>query len=318
MIPAPTARSRPTAAEAATRAATAGLLLAVAGSILFSAKAIVVKLAYRHGVDPATLIALRMLAAAPFFVLAYVWSSRGAAPLARADHLRLVAIGLVGYYAASMLDFMGLQFITAALERLILYLSPTLVLLLSAVFLARPVTRRDLVALALAYGGIVLAFWHDVSFVGRDVALGTSLCFASAVCYAVYLVMSGELVKRLGAIRLTSYAMLVSTAAVLSQFLLLHPVGVLAQPAPVLWLSLFNGVACTVLPVFAMMMAIERIGAPRASMLSMVGPVSTIVLGWIFLGEIASMWQWLGTAFVLAGVYVLSRQPVVSSSTSDA
>ncbi len=289
----------------------------MAGSVLFSGKAIVVKLTYRHGVDAATLIALRMLVSVPFFALTYVWTARGAARLAPGDHLRLVVIGLMGYYAASMLDFMGLQYITAGLERLVLYLSPTLVLLISAVFLKRQVTRVDGVALALAYGGIVLAFWHDmarVGGVGSDVPLGTALVFASAVCYAVYLVVSGELVQRLGAIRLTSYAMGVSTVAVLVQFAALHSPAMLLQPAPVLWLSLFNGVACTVLPVFATMMAVERLGAPRAALISMVGPVATMALGWIFLGEVASLWQWAGTALVLCGVYVLSRQTLRSAS----
>jgi drug/metabolite transporter (DMT)-like permease len=278
------------------------------GSVLFSGKAIVVKLAYRYGVDAATLIALRMLAAAPLFALAYVWSSRGAPALTRGDHLRLAFVGLIGYYAASMLDFLGLQYVTAALERLILYLSPTLVLLLSALFLGRRVTRGDLAALGLAYSGIALAFWHDVSFAGERVALGTALVFASAVCYAIYLVMSGELVRRIGAIRLTSYAMLAATGGVLAQFFTLRAPETLLQPAPVLWLSLFNGVACTVLPVFATMLAVERIGAARTALASMVGPVATIGLGWIFLGEAASLWQGIGTALVLAGVYVLSRQ----------
>lgn len=209
---------------------------------------------------------------------------------------------------------------TVALERLILYLTPTIVLLFSALFLARRVTRQDVVALVLAYGGIVVAFWHDVFGVdvtsaGRDVPLGTAFVFASAVCYAMYLVMSGELVKRLGAIRLTSYAMLVSTVAVLAQFVVLNPLRSLAQPAPVLWLSLVNGIACTVLPVFAVMMAIERIGAPHTSMASMIGPIATIALGWVFLGEVASVWQWIGTVFVLAGVYGLSRQPASPRSS---
>jgi drug/metabolite transporter (DMT)-like permease len=286
----------------------AGLGLAVTGSILFSAKAIVVKLAYRYGVDPATLIALRMVFAAPFFVVAYVWSSRGKAVLTGGDHLRLFVIGFVGYYAASYMDFVGLLYVTAALERLILYLNPTLVLLLSAVFLGKRLTRIDGIALALAYGGIVTVFWHDVSFEGNDVGLGTALVFGSAASYAVYLVMSGELVKRLGAIRLTAYASLVATGAVVVQFLVLNPWSALALPAPVYSLSLVNGVFCTVLPVFATMMAVERVGAGNTSMAAMIGPVSTILLAWIFLGETVSAWQIAGTALVLSGIGVLSSK----------
>ena len=285
----------------------AGLALAIGGSVLFSAKAVVIKLAYRYGVDATTLIALRMAFSLPFFVAALIWSSRGAQPLLRTDHARLILIGLLGYYAASYLDFLGLQYVTAALERLILYLSPTLVVVLSALFLRKRFGRHEWGALALCYGGILLVFWHDVSLEGGRVLLGSTLVFAGAVCYAVYLIVSGELVRRLGAIRLTAYAMCVSSFAVFVQFALLNPLSTLRQPQPVYWLSLLNAVLCTVLPVFATMLAVERIGASRASMASMVGPVSTIALAYLFLDERVSTWQVAGTALVLTGIYVLTR-----------
>jgi drug/metabolite transporter (DMT)-like permease len=285
-----------------------GLALAIVGSVFFSAKAVVVKLAYRHGVDAATLITLRMVCAAPFFALAYAWASRGRPRLTRRDHLRLIVIGIIGYYAASYLDFLGLEHITAGLERLILYLSPTIVLLLSVLFLKRRLTRVDALAVLLAYAGIVAVFWHDVAFDGGNAPLGAGLVFGSAVTYAVYLTWSGELVRRLGAIRLTSYAMLSSTVGVAAQFMVLNPLSALHQPLPVYWLSLVNGTLCTVLPVFATMMAVERIGAGNTSVASMVGPVSTIVLAWAFLGETVSGWQLTGTALTLAGVFVLSRK----------
>jgi drug/metabolite transporter (DMT)-like permease len=286
----------------------AGLALAMAGSVLFSGKAIVIKLAYRYGVDATTLIALRMAVSAPFFTAAYAWSSRGRLPLTGTDHLRLVVIGIFGYYAASYLDFLGLKYVTAGLERLILYLNPTVVLLLSALFLRRHLARQDWLAFVLAYGGIAFVFWHDVSFAGDNVALGSALVFLSAVSYAIYLVMAGELVRRLGAIRLTSYAMLVSTVAVCAQFLLLNPLSALAQPMPVYGLSLVNGLFCTVLPVFAIMLAVERLGANRTSLATMIGPVSTILLAFVFLGESISVAQILGTALVLTGIWMLSRQ----------
>ncbi len=290
---------------AAHRHFAAGIALAVVGSVLFSAKAIVVKLAYRHGVDAATLIALRMAFSLPFFALAYAITSRGA-PLAPSDHARMILIGLLGYYAASYLDFLGLQYISAALERLILYLNPTLVLLMSVFIFGKRFSRRDWLALTLAYAGIVLAFWHDVQAEGARVPLGAALVFASAVCYAAYLVISGEMVRRIGAIRLTSYAMGVSTAAVFAQFLVLNSLSALAQPAPVYWLSLVNAVLCTVLPVFATMLAVERIGAGRTSLAAMVGPVATIVLAIIFLDEQVSLWQMAGTVLVLFGIYFVS------------
>jgi drug/metabolite transporter (DMT)-like permease len=285
-----------------------GLGLAVAGSVMFSAKAIVVKLAYRHGVDAETLLALRMLISVPFFAAALWWTSRGAAVLTARDHALLLVIGLLGYYLASYFDFLGLQYITAALERLILYLNPTLVLLLSVLVLRRPVTRFDLIALLLSYGGILLVFWHDVRLEADGVALGALLVFGAASCYAVYLVLSGELVRKVGAIRLTAYAMCVATAGVCAQFALTRPLASLAQPEPVLWLSLVNAVFCTVLPVFATMMAVARIGAGSVALAGMAGPVSTIALGYAFLGEPVSGSQLAGTALVLAGVFVLSRK----------
>ena len=284
----------------------AGLTLAITGSILFSAKAIVVKLAYRYGVDPTTLIVLRMAFSAPFFIAALLVASRGATPLTLHDHLLLIVIGLLGYYAASYLDFLGLQYVTAALERLILYVSPTVVVVLSALLLKKRFGRAEWSALALAYGGILLVFWHDVSFEGGQVVLGSLFVFGSAVCYAVYLLMSGELVRKLGAIRLTAYAMCVSTAAIFVQFALVNPLSSLQQPAAVYWLSLLNAVLCTVLPVFATMLAVERIGASRTSVASMIGPVSTIALAYVFLEERVTVWQIAGTALVLTGIYLLT------------
>ena len=285
----------------------AGLALAIIGSILFSAKAVIVKLAYRYGVDAATLLTLRMALSLPFFIVALAWSSRGAQPLSHTDHMRLIFIGLLGYYAASYLDFLGLQYITAALERLILYLSPTLVVVLSSFVLRKHFGRDEWGALALCYGGILLVFWHDASLEGGQVLLGSGLVFASAVCYAIYLIMSGELVQRLGAIRLTAYAMCVSSFAVFAQFAVLNPISALRQPQAVYGLSLLNALLCTVLPVFATMLAVERIGAGRASMASMIGPVSTIALAYLFLDERISVWQLAGTGLVLTGIYVLTR-----------
>ena len=285
-----------------------GLALAMAGSVLFSGKAIVIKLAYRHGVDATTLITLRMLVAAPLFAIAYAWASRGKAALTKEDHWRLIAIGLIGYYAASYLDFLGLKYVTAGLERLILYLNPTIVVIISALVFGRQMTRNDGLALALAYAGIVAVFWHDVSFAGEGVALGALLIFGSAVAYAIYLVMGGEIVRRHGAIRPTAYAMLVSTLAVVVQFFVLNPASAFVQPEPVYWLSLVNGVLCTVLPVFAIMLAVERLGANRTALATMIGPVSTILLAWIFLAESITAWQLVGTALVLAGILLLSLE----------
>ncbi|HWU52381.1 MAG TPA: DMT family transporter [Tahibacter sp.] len=283
-----------------------GLLIAATGAVLFSAKAIVAKLLYRHPVDALDVLALRMLYSAPFFVAIAVWQWRSAVPLNRRDRLAVLALGLLGYYLSSYLDFAGLQYVSAALERLILFLSPSFVLLISAVVLRRRIGLREWAALALAYAGIVLVFAHDLHLGGDRVVLGALLVFGAALSYALYLIGSGELVKRLGPWRLVAYAMSVSTVAVLLHFGATRPWTHLLQPWPVQALSLFNAMFCTVAPVLLTMFAVARIGAPAAAQAGMLGPVSTLFLGAWLLGEPVTAWQLAGSTLVLAGMYVLS------------
>ncbi|MCC6301819.1 MAG: DMT family transporter [Gammaproteobacteria bacterium] len=288
-----------------------GLLLAALAAIGFSGKAILVKLAYVDAVDPVTLLALRMLFSLPFFVAAACWRRSGAdtRPLAVRDYGIVLILGLVGYYLSSLLDFMGLQYISAGLERLILFLYPTLVVLLSAAFLRRPVGPREGIALLLSYGGIALVFLHDLAQPGGGdgLALGAALVFASTLTYAAYLVGVGAVVARLGAIRLTAYAMLVASAAILLQFALTHPWSALATlPGRVYALALAMALFSTVLPVFMLSASIRLIGAGHTALIGSIGPVSTILLAWLFLGEAVSVRQILGAALVLAGVLVIS------------
>ncbi|WP_454831737.1 DMT family transporter [Pseudoxanthomonas wuyuanensis] len=290
------------------RLATSGVLLAALGAIAFSGKAIIVKLGYRYGADAITLLALRMLVALPFFLLMGAWAARRAQPLRRGDAGRIVALGFFGYYLASFLDFAGLAYVTATLERLILYLTPTLVLLIGMVVFKRRVARRQAIALGVSYLGVLLAFGHDLQLGGGDVALGSALVFASALSYALYLVGSGELVGRVGAVRLTAYASTVACGLCIGQFLLMRPLDALSLPPEVYWLSLLNGTVCTVLPVLAVMMAVARIGSALAAQIGMIGPVSTIVLSLWLLGEPMGPWQIGGTVLVMAGVLVVSRK----------
>jgi len=283
-----------------------GLLLAVAGSIAFSGKAIIVKLAYRHGVDAVTLIMYRMLFALPLFLALSWWAGRGKPPLARRDMLTVAGLGFSGYYLASFLDFAGLQYITASLERLILYLNPTLVLALGFVLFGRRVTRRQLLALAISYAGVLLVFGHEVTLAGADVALGAALVFGSAVSYAVYLVYSGEEVRRLGAMRLTGLATTVACVLCVAQFFILRPLSAMAVAPQVIQLSILNATLCTFAPVLMVMMAIERIGAPLAAQTGMIGPLSTILMGVLILGEPFTAWVAAGTLLVLAGIWLLA------------
>jgi drug/metabolite transporter (DMT)-like permease len=294
-------------AQAATKNIASGVLLALAGSIAFSGKAIIVKLAYRYNVDAVTLLMLRMLLALPFFVLMSWWASRGKAALTRAQWLKVIFLGFSGYYLASFLDFAGLQYISASLERLILYLNPTIVLLLGWLLWGKKITRTQLIAFALSYAGVLLVFGHEAKLDGVNVGLGTALVFASAVSYALYLSFSGELVRQLGSLRLAGLATSVACFFCIAQFVLLKPLAAAYVEPPVLWLSLLNATACTVAPVLMVMMAIERIGAAKTAQIGMVGPMSTIIMGVWLLGEPMNAWIVAGTVLVLSGVYLVSR-----------
>ena len=284
-----------------------GLLLAATGSIAFSGKAIIVKLAYRHGVDAVTLIMFRMLFALPLFLAMAWWAGRDKPPLTARDWRVLALLGFTGYYLASYLDFAGLQYISASLERLILYLNPTLVLLLGALLYKRRVSRGQLLATATSYAGVLLVFGQELGHQGPRAVLGAALVLGSAVSYAVYLTTSGEEVKRLGALRLAGLASTVACVLCIGQFLLLRPLSAAAVAPEVLWLSLLNATACTVAPVVMVMMAIERIGATLTAQTGMIGPLSTIAMGIVLLGEPFNVWIVGGTALVLTGVWLLAR-----------
>jgi drug/metabolite transporter (DMT)-like permease len=237
-----------------------------------------------------------------------LWQARVAAPLTGAERIKIVMLGLIGYYVSSFLDFLGLQYITAGLERLILFLTPSFVLLISIVFLKKKITRLEWAALATSYAGTVLVFLHDARHGGSQVMLGAGFVLCSAVTYALYLLYSGEMVRRVGAMRLVAYAMCVSSAACILQFFLLRPVSTLVQPTAVYGLSMINAVFCTVMPVFLTMVAVSRIGAGSASQAGMIGPVSTLFLGAVILDEPITGIQLAGTALVLSGIYLLSRK----------
>ncbi len=285
-----------------------GLAIAIGAAVLFSTKAIVAKLIYRYQVDAITVIAFRMLFSVPVFAAIALWQMRKGPPLPVLDRWRLIGLGLVGYYLSSTLDFLGLQYISVGLERLILFLTPTFVLLFTSIFLKRHISRIEWAALAISYCGIVLVFAHDLRTGMASVMLGSLLVLGSTVAYAVYLLLSGELVRRIGSTRLVSYAMCVASAACIAQFFVLRPASMLVQPAPVLWLSLLNALFCTILPVFMTMIAVKRIGAATASQAGMVGPVSTLFLGALVLSEPITAIQLAGTALVMAGIYLLSTK----------
>lgn len=284
------------------------------GVLGFSVKAILIKLAYAwHPVDALTLLALRMLFSAPFFAVLAWWAARQATstPLQPADWRSVLWLGFIGYYLASLLDFLGLMYISAALERLVLFLYPTMVVLLSALLLGTPVTRRSVVALALPYAGILLVFAHDLVVTGAAKALwtGSSLVFGSAFFYALYLVRSGSVIGRLGPLRFVSFGMLASAGFVLVHFFLTRDAEMLVVPPSVYALSLAMAVFSTVLPTLLVAEAIRRIGANASSLIGSLGPVFTIGLGVVVLDEPLHLVQLAGAALVLVGVTLVTRVP---------
>ena len=293
--------------KVATKSIAAGLLLATIGAIFFSGKAIIVKLAYRYGVDAVTLIMYRMLFALPIFALMAWWASRGKAALTRRDWLGVVWLGFTGYYLASFLDFAGLAYISASLERLILYLNPTLVLLLGLALYRRRITAPQSIGMAISYSGVVLVFGQEISLLGPDAAWGALLVFSSAISYALYLVYSGEMVKRLGSLRLVGLASTFACLLCILQFLVLRPLSAAEVAPAVIWLSLLTATLCTVVPVLMVMMAIERVGAGVTAQAGMVGPIATILMGVLILGEPFTAWVAAGTVLVIAGIFVFTR-----------
>lgn len=291
-----------------------GVFFALLAAIGFSAKAILVKLAYLEQVDTITLMALRMVFAVPFFIVAAIWVNRAAhVPLRGKDWGAVIALGLLGYYLSSLLDFLGLLYISAGLERLILFLYPTLTVILSALIFKQPIGRKVMVAMALSYAGIVLVFFHDVGMGRRggelshaDVLLGAGLVFASALSYSSYLVGAGHAIQRMGATRFTAYASIVASIASIVQFLLTHPLSALNLSLHAYELSVAMAIFSTVLPVFLLSYAIHHIGSSSSSLIGSAGPVATIALAYFFLGEAVSLLQIGGTLLVLAGVVTIS------------
>lgn len=285
--------------------------LVFSGALCFSAKAVFVKLAYQFGVDSISLLALRMVFSLPLFLILAWWSLRKkqsayTAPTRR-EWIYIALLGVMGYYLASMLDFLGLQYIGASLERLILFVYPTMVLLISAVLFKQAIHQDQYIALVLTYVGVALAFIGGIKFNDRqDLFLGSGLIFLSAFVYACYLIGSGRLLPKVGTLRFTSYAMISASVGVLIHHGLLYQWRLFHFASEVYQLSIVMAVLSTVLPAFMISEGIRLIGAGNAAIIGSVGPISTIVLAYIFLGERLGLWQWVGAALVITGVLWIS------------
>ena len=286
-----------------------GIALAVAGVIAFSFRPILVKLAYGYVRDPVTLIALRMVFSLPFFAAAAYWQRGNRTPISKRDGWAIVALGALGYYFASFVDFLGLQYIAAGLGRLLLFLYPTIVVVLSWLVLRKPAGGRELVALGVTYAGTALVLSSAMGGQHEDLPLGAALVFAGAVAYAVYLVFGSQVIQRVGSMRFTAYALLVASVLCIAQFLLLRPLAALALPWPVYAYAIVMAIFATVLPTFMTAEALKRIGANQVAILGALGPVSTIFFGFVGLDERMTGLQLAGTVLVLAGVVLVSLKP---------
>ena len=296
-----------------------GILMAGVGSMLFSGKAILVKLAFGYGANAETLIALRMLMALPLFWSIYWWEWRRKqmSPLTWLDRGKLFSLGFLGYFLSSYLDFLGLQYISVGLERIVLYLTPTIVLVISYFILQKPISRMQWYALVVGYLGVTVVFIQDASSTGIHAWLGMLLVFGSACSYAMYMIGSGEMVRRIGSVRLVVYASSASAVLSLAQSTIYDPSAIFNQVAPIYWLSLLNASLCTVIPMLLIMIAINRIGSTLVAQAGILGPVSTIFMGYLILSEPVTWTQIGGMTLVIAAMWLLVRTDPTKKKSSD-
>jgi len=284
------------------------MVFALVGTIAFAFRPVMIKLGYAaHPVSATTLLFLRMTLSLPFFVV-MAWYQRAAAPISGRDWAGIAALGFLGYYLASLLDFLGLQYIPAGLGRLIMFLYPTLVVLLSAIFLGKRPTRREVSALAITYAGIALVLSQQLGVAPehRMFLFGALLVFSSSMCYAVYLVAGSQLVKRVGSLRFTAYTMIISTLPAVVQFALLESPAALDLPAQVWGYVAVLAFGCTVFPVLLVAESLKRIGANHFALIGALGPVTTVLADFGLLGGALGAAQIAGGALVILGVLLVS------------
>jgi len=285
-----------------------GIFFVLISAVTFSAKAVFVKLAYLSPVDSITLLTLRMLFAFPFFasVVFYNRKKLSSLDLKKKDWFIIFLMGVAGYYLASLFDFIGLQYVTAGMERLILFVYPTLVVLLSRIFLKNKIGKNEFLSLVLTYSGILFVFYTADNKTNRDTLKGAAFIFACAFTYAVYFIGTEKLTPKLGSVLFASLALSISSIAVFIHFFIVKSTEDLNLPPRVYYLSIAMAIVSTVIPVFFAAEGIRLVGAGRAAIVGSIGPVSTIILGYFFLNEIISPSQGIGTLLVLAGVLIIS------------
>ncbi|WP_282085818.1 DMT family transporter [Aquimarina algiphila] len=294
-----------------TKLSSYGIVLAVVGIVLFSAKAVLVKLAYKYAISSEHLLLFRMVFSLPvYLVIAFFNKPVQKEKIKIKDYSWIVFFGFVGYYLASYFDFLGLQFIKAGLERIILFLYPTLVIIISRVFFENIITRQQLAAILITYIGVIITFWGELQMETEtnNITLGAMLIFLSALTYATYLVGSGWLIPKFGVITFTSYAMIISSLCIIIQYLVFDRGDIMNYPLELYLICIAMAIFSTIIPSYLVSAAIAKLGASNFSIIASLGPVSTIALAYFFLGENLSLIQIVGALIVIFGVYVISKQ----------
>ncbi|WP_036384656.1 DMT family transporter [Muricauda sp. MAR_2010_75] len=285
-----------------------GILYGILGVVLFSSKAVMVKLAYQYQVDTLDLLMFRMFLSLPFYILILfiIRKKRPSVEIRTKDYLWLLAFGFVGYYLASYFDFLGLNYIKAGLERIILFVYPTIVVFLGWLFFREKITKVQTTAIIITYMGVVVTFWNELEIAGNEALIGGFLVLLSAITYASYLVGSGWLIPKFGVLRFTCYAMIVSTCCILMHYIFAGDWDLFQYPLPVYGYGFAMAIFATLIPSFLVSASIERLGASNFSILGSLGPVSTILLAYVFLAEKLTYWQLFGMLIVIFGVTYLS------------
>jgi drug/metabolite transporter (DMT)-like permease len=284
-----------------------GIFIAIVGIVLFSAKAIMVKLAYQYEVSSIHLLLFRMLFSMPFYiVIALYYKPLFPDKIKKKDYLWVVFFGFMGYYLASYFDFLGLQYIKAGLERIILFVYPTLVILISKIFLKEKISSKQIAAILITYFGVFVTFWGELQYNSDTVVLGGFLVFLSALTYASYIVGSGWLIPKFGVVVFTSYAMIVSSICVIIHYLITDRNDITAYPYQVYMLGGMMAILSTLIPSFLVSLAIKKLGASNFSIIGSVGPISTILLAYFFLDERLTLLQIFGATIVIAGIMIVS------------
>ena len=285
-----------------------GITLVFLGAVCFSTKAIFAKLAFKYGVDGITILMIRMLFSLPFYiVILFFENNKKSIRIPQKTWTTILILGIIGYYLAALFDFIGLQYVSANLERIVIFTYPTFVLLMGKLFFNRKILPIQFLAILICYIGIILAFYSDKSIYNTaNLGKGCVFILLSSLTYAFYLVNSDTVIKKIGTVRFTCISMIISCMAVLIHFAILHGFSIFNFPKQVYWLGICIAIISTVLPSFLMTNGIRLIGSSNMSIVASIGPIATIFMSYFILKEHISLLHLLGTFFVLIGVLVIS------------